>query len=684
MTVSNYDGHCMKFNKLVIDDFGPYRGRNEIDLTTTPDSPIILFGGQNGAGKTTLFDAIRFCLHGRSALGRRVAMKDYYRNVESKLHEYPEGKAETASVRLEFEYAHMNEVDHYSVERSWRDRSKSIAENVEMRRNGQIPSELDEDQWEDFLQQLVPPGVAQLFFFDGEKIQELATAVDSDDDFADSMQSLLGLDLVERLDADLSTYVSRKLDESGVEGINQDIKEFREDKQELEEKLEELQEEKSEKEEELDELKDQIQGIESQIASEGGSYADRREELKKRRTELNASIDQYEEQIEEIVTGIFPFTLAPELCRNVVERLQNETEQQNRETAKKELTDELDEVLDDDDVWEGVSAEDIDVDELSDRIRSKLESRFESEDDEPELTHQFSQSQRQDIYSVVDRALNEVPKQFAEINSELEAEVRELQEVESSLRKAPDEDVISPLVEELNDLTEDKGSIKSDIEQRESKISTVQTKLERVNNRIENKLDEKSRLEGVSERANLASDVRNTVQDYRDELAKQKLQKLETVLSEHYISLSNKGDFYEGISIDESSFDISVKTMHGSQKPHSVLSAGERQIFATSLLWALAEISGRPLPFMIDTPLGRLDQRHRDNLITNFFPEASHQVLIFSTDTEIDDEQFGKLSPSVAKAYHLEYDESKGLTVPSKGYFWDEDTEQTKLGELVS
>lgn len=674
----------MRFNKLVIENFGPYRGKNTLDLTTEPDSPIILFGGQNGAGKTTLFEAIRFCLHGRSALGRRVAMREYHETIRSKLHEYPDGKAETASVRLEFEYAHMGDVDHYSVERNWRDRGKSIVEDLEMRRNGKVPSELDEDQWQDFLQQLVPPGVAQLFFFDGEKIQQLASAVESDDSFTDSIYSLLGLDLVERLDSDLSVYVSQKLNDSGVEGINQEIQEYREKKDEFEARIEELGEQKFENKQKLDELNDQIQEIEAKIASEGGSYAERRDDLKERRAELNASIESHEEKIREIVTGIFPFTLAPDLCESVVERLQEETEQQNRATAKEELTRELDDVLDDDDVWGDSGIAEDQVDELASRIQSKLEDRFEHDGEEPKLAHQFSRAQRQEIYSVVDRAMNEVPQQFAEVNNEIESDVRKLQDVESSLNKAPDESVISPLFDELNELTEEKGSIKNEIERLESEISTLQNKLETTNSKIRSKLDEKSRLEDVSERANLASDVREAVQDYRDKLAKEKLGKLEEDLSERYLTLSNKSDFYQKIQIDEDTLDISLVTRHGSQKPHTELSAGERQIFATSLLWALAEISGRPLPFIIDTPLGRLDQSHRNNLIKRFFPEASHQVLIFSTDTEIDDDQYTFLSKDVSKAYHLEYDESEGVTVPTEGYFWDEDTEQTRLGEIKS
>ncbi|MDY6771558.1 MAG: AAA family ATPase, partial [Candidatus Nanohaloarchaea archaeon] len=173
----------MKLHKIVIEDFGPYRGRNEIDLTTTSENPVVLFGGRNGAGKTTLFKGVQVCLHGRSALGRRTSEDEYKDFIGSKLHDYPEKTAESASIRLEFEYAHMGEVNRYTVIRSWRDRGKSIVENLEVRRDGELPTGLDEDQWEDFLKELIPPGLSQLFFFDGEKIQELATAIEDDDSF---------------------------------------------------------------------------------------------------------------------------------------------------------------------------------------------------------------------------------------------------------------------------------------------------------------------------------------------------------------------------------------------------------------------------------------------------------------------------------------------------------------------
>jgi len=676
----------MKLNNITIRDFGPYRDANELNLTTTPDAPIVLFGGGNGAGKTTLFKAIQICLHGRSALGRRVSESDYKEFIRSKLHDYPDDTATTASIRLEFKYAHLGEVDHYSVERSWRDRGKSIVENLEVKRNGQLPSDLDKNQWEDFLKELIPPGVSQLFFFDGEKVQELATAIEDDESFEESLFSLLGLELVDRLDADLSIYISNKLDESEVEDIKEELDELRQQEEEFRDEMQQLKDDREATEAELQEVEDKIADLEEKIAKEGGAYADKREDLKERRAELDANIENKEEQIRGIVTGAYPFALAPELCESVVDRLQNESEKQERVAVRERLSEELDEVMDEEQLTEEVNVNPETTEQITSRIQQVVLERFDDEGDDSKLLHQFSESQRQEMYSLVDEALNDVPSELGELTKDVESMVRERQQIEASLGRAPDEDVLSPLVEELNDLTERRGALKSQLDDLEEEISKMETKLGRLENQIDNKLEEKSKVDDVSERAEIASDVQSVLDKYRDRLAEEKLRQLESVLSERYLALSNKSEFYDAVEIDEDVLDITIGTIHGNNKPQSELSAGERQIFATSLLWALADISDRPLPFIVDTPMGRLDQVHRQNLVQHFFPEAAHQVLVFSTDTEIDDRYYEQLADSVSQVYHLDYNEEEGHTDITEDYFWtdpSDETEDLELGEVT-
>jgi len=73
---------------------------------------------------------------------------------------------------------------------------------------------------------------------------------------------------------------------------------------------------------------------------------------------------------------------------------------------------------------------------------------------------------------------------------------------------------------------------------------------------------------------------------------------------------------------------------------------------------------------VIDTPMGRLDAEHRNALLERYFPNASHQVVILSTDTEIEENAFEKLQPSIARAYHLEYNDAEKCTTATEGYFW--------------
>lgn len=103
--------------------------------------------------------------------------------------------------------------------------------------------------------------------------------------------------------------------------------------------------------------------------------------------------------------------------------------------------------------------------------------------------------------------------------------------------------------------------------------------------------------------------------------------------------------------------------------PKAQLSAGEKQLSAISMLWALAKTSGRPLPSIIDTPLARLDSEHRKSLIRHSFPVASHQVIIFSTDTEVDQSSFAELRRDIAHTYRLEFDAADHGTTITSGYF---------------
>ena len=134
--------------------------------------------------------------------------------------------------------------------------------------------------------------------------------------------------------------------------------------------------------------------------------------------------------------------------------------------------------------------------------------------------------------------------------------------------------------------------------------------------------------------------------------------------------LARKEDLVVDALINDTTFEVVLIGKNGEKIPKQRLSAGEKQVYAIAMLEALAKTSGRSLPIIIDTPLGRLDSIHRQKLVNNYFPRASHQVIILSTDTEVNEDFYQDLSPSLSHAFHMQFDEEEGMTTVQEGYFW--------------
>ena len=164
--------------------------------------------------------------------------------------------------------------------------------------------------------------------------------------------------------------------------------------------------------------------------------------------------------------------------------------------------------------------------------------------------------------------------------------------------------------------------------------------------------------------------VRNTLEQFRTAIIRKHARNIETLMLDAFQQLIRKTDLIRKIDIDPTTFKVTLVGGDGRPLPLQRLSAGERQLLATSLLWGLARASGRPLPTIIDTPLGRLDSSHRGHLVDRYFPVASHQVILLSTDEEIDEETHRRLWPHIGRNYQLEFDPHLRSTRAVAGYFW--------------
>lgn len=100
-------------------------------------------------------------------------------------------------------------------------------------------------------------------------------------------------------------------------------------------------------------------------------------------------------------------------------------------------------------------------------------------------------------------------------------------------------------------------------------------------------------------------------------------------------------------------------------------SKGEQQIYIMSLYWALIKMSNNKIPFVIDTPYARIDSIHRERITTSFFPTLSSQVMILSTDEEINNEYYALIKPYVSKEFLITYSDAEYCTNVEEKYFFE-------------
>ena len=139
--------------------------------------------------------------------------------------------------------------------------------------------------------------------------------------------------------------------------------------------------------------------------------------------------------------------------------------------------------------------------------------------------------------------------------------------------------------------------------------------------------------------------------------------------AEYQRQLDEKDSLVSEIKIDPTTLDVTILDLDGNELLKSQLSAGEQQMFAVAIVWALALTSGYKAPVIIDTPMARLDSSHRANFVTKYLPAASSQVMVLSTDEEVYGRYLDLVRDNVVDYYTLLYREEEQCTSIVHGYF---------------
>ncbi len=664
----------MILRTIHLENFGLYSGQLDLDLSPRRRRgrvrPIILIGGKNGVGKTTLLEAVRLALYGRRALGSRVAAAQYEEYLRGRIHR-PAGDtpaSSQAAVGLEFDYAEDGVIHCYRVRRAWSARGRSVVESLIVEKDGALVSDVPRDEWHHFLQELIPPGVSQLFFFDGERIQEIADGDHEEEHLASAIRGLLGIELVARLRTDLGLFIARQ--QRGEEAeLAARLESIVRDLAVLEEQATVLAEDLAELHTVREGQARAAEAARRRFAAEGGELAAQRSALEDRRDEVAQGITRYQNELRELANGLFPFTVAPKLMNAYRRAVQSASGILAQEARTQVVTDLAAAV----ERWRAgdppVREADWSPPHWADlaAFLKQLET-YKGEGPLPPGVPP-NPADRAVLLELLDRADDTARPHAVAIAGALTELVGRERELASLLARA-DNATGSILLDELRLAEQRVGATDATLRMREEELRKLRLRIAQLDRERTRILEEQATRATAEHRSDLAVRASRVLAEYERSLLELKIEQLRGEFADCFNRIARKGDVIAEVRVDAETFAVTLIDRDGREIPKNALSAGEKQVYAIAMLWALARTSGRALPMIIDTPLARLDSDHRQNLMERYFSEVSHQVVMLSTDTEVDAGLLDRVAPAVSHAYHLGYDAERGRTEVREGYFW--------------
>lgn len=662
----------MKFRKFTIDNYKSFQFPTELYFPDGENGKsIFLIGGMNGAGKTAIMEGINYCLYG-------AKIEEIFKCINRK--SLALGNA-SVSFELEIE---MDDFTPLIVKRSWSTgtidvpKARDLEERLVVVKDGKRVSVQNKQMWQDFIRATIPPSITQFFFFDGEKIQEIAADDHSEIRLKTSLEAALGIEYINKLSSDL-LYIKQEERKGFIEISDEDL-EFKESELKLQRsKLSKMNKEREELKDELQEFKDLHEDAKKRFVANFNMEPETKDtirETEKRRIQISNNINQLDNQIKALSEKYLPYSLLGGMFSGIKDQIESERESAQVEAIREnagQLAKRIVRVVEE--------PEPIYKEMLSESKMVELERRIYML-----LSKDISSDSSKKILNLSDRDAAQILQKIEELEKGdvflLQPLLEEKQELESALKdiegvlrngvstqseKEIFEQIqteIEGYITQIGRKTEQLRILEEDILSIDKKVKDLEVEIERL---YEKHNVSKSKADFIEE----CDAISGLLNQFVVRMRKNKIHLLQEKTYEMYRLLSSKSGLNKDISINDKTYEIIIMDRNGQEIKKSGLSAGEKEVFALALLWGLAQTSELKLPIIIDTPLSRLDSTHRDNIVRNYFPNAGQQVIILSTDTEIDNDYYKILKNNLSGAASLVFDQKQELTSVQSGYFWE-------------
>lgn len=645
----------MIIKRLQLYNFGIYAGDNSFDFSL--EKPVVLIGGMNGRGKTTFLEAIVLSLYGsNSATYKESGYKTYGQYLRSLVNR--DSWNQQTFIELTF-IVNDGAPNEYTVHREWDSKKQRVSEKIDVMENG-VYNEFLTNNWSMFVENIVPSALSSFYFFDGEKIAELALD-ESNTQLRESIRSMLGLNILDVLKNDLNKTLRKRSRQQTV-SISKDSIEV------LKQQQEELAKAVSDKESEIKALLSKIADIQGKIdhlqsnyESKGGKVVEQRAALIRDKAELSTSLEQIHAELLSLAAGELPLRMVKDLIQEI--KLQAEDE--HNELVMQQLIERIDDLLHDYLAKEQTSEEACKG--FVDYIKQQNDASVSTP------IYQVSEFALYQLNSLLDGTL-ERAKQITLDRIQRKKELqKKLGEIESHLSLDINEDELSRITVLIKKKQEELVAAQVNLSNANQELSSLRNTLNKktveVNSAVDSYLSEASVTDENARMDKYTHMALRILDAYSIEVQSRKSDVLAATITDCYHKLANKQRLIDRITVNPETLEIAYLDHTGKQLYSNMLSAGEKQLMVISVLWALAICSKKKLPVIIDTPLSRLDSAHRASVVKNYFPNASDQTMILSTDSEIDRRYYELIKDSVGDEFTLRYDEDSRSTTIVKGYF---------------
>lgn len=658
----------MIIKKVQLEDFRIYKGQNELDFFPHPEKNVFIISGENGFGKTTFLTALVWCLYGKLIVDVDEKYKreiyeagGYKRYAASNLNRSAsEVRKYSVSITLSEIFIPSIPCQEVQITRTFDLEKKE--DQVEILVDGN-PNELTKEVGSEiFIHDFIlPKEVAKFFFFDAEKIVSLAEmkSIEDKQKLSKAYSEVLGIkkyvDLKNNLE-DLRLRFTRdsatKKDRDKFETLQKDISKLQSLVEFNEEQITNLLEEKESK-------RRQSEQYQEKLIREGNSLSvEELIDIKKLRDNLSEEGKSTRSKLKELLE-LAPFAIAGAKLKQTKDQVEKETvSNANRidPNSIKEKSENITLKLGKNEL------KNIDIDvqsksKLLKALNQYILNEFSVATENHTVLLEFNDSEHNEFMAIwqnlkysysnlfkelikADKsnkiAFNKVIRKISNAESkENDLLVQEVRREKTNVDKR-----ISEIDQKTAELNQDIGGLQKEIGVLSRQISELSKKIQ---------LDESDK-----EKDKKAQKLIDYLEDFLSKLKADKKESLEKRIKKELNRLMHKVDFIHQVEVDIEGEIIDINLYDSAGEPilKESLSKGEQQLYATSILKALVDESNVKFPIFIDSPLQKFDKRHSRNIITDFYPNISDQVVLFPLlEKELSIKEYKELLPNINSAF---------------------------------